>query len=68
MDNAGRVVAQVFNHSHVFFDGREAAVDAEWVEPDRMSAELELRLDGHDPWRREVIHMDERPESSVLTF
>ena len=48
-DNSGRVVAQVFNHSHVFFDGREAAVDAEWVQPDRMSAELELRLDGTIP-------------------
>jgi len=48
-DVSGRIVAHVFNHSRIAFDGREVAADAEWVQPDPMAAELVLRLVGSVP-------------------
>ena len=48
-ENAGRILSQVFNHSQVFFDGKEARVQADWESPDPAAAELVLRLSGEIP-------------------
>jgi hypothetical protein len=48
-DISGRIVAHVFNHSRIAFDGREVAAEAEWVQPDPAAAEPVLRLEGTVP-------------------
>jgi hypothetical protein len=48
-DSAAKIVSHVFNNSHVAFDGREVAAQAQWVKPDPMAAELLLRFDGQVP-------------------
>jgi HupE/UreJ protein len=48
-EKAGRILTKVANHSHARFDGRDVAMDAEWVHPDPAEAELLLRFTGAIP-------------------
>jgi hydrogenase/urease accessory protein HupE len=48
-ERVGRILSDVFNSARVRFDGREVPVDAEWLNPDPMAAELVLRLTGPSP-------------------
>jgi len=45
----GRLLAEVADHVHVTFDGREERPSLEWVRPDPDAAELTLRLSGEVP-------------------
>ena len=48
-ESVGRILAEVANHSRVFFDGRAVESEAAWEYPDPAAAELVLLLTGAIP-------------------
>jgi hydrogenase/urease accessory protein HupE len=48
-ESAGRILAEVANHSRVAFDGKQVESEAAWEHPDPAAAELVLLLTGAIP-------------------